>query len=73
MDPVTFSLWAGLAGHWADVDKPEISEFDNPIGIVQLDAHFNDRFKAFCKHESSITRDEEGYGFNECGLMLRIK
>ena len=73
MDALTLSLWAGIAAHSVGMDEPEINNFDNPVGIVQLDLNFNERTKAFCKHESSILREEEGYGFNECGLMLRIK
>ena len=72
MDPITFSLWAGMAIHATKLDNPEINRLDNPIGIVQIDMNFNQRAKLFCKHESSIPASEDGYGFNECGALLRL-
>jgi hypothetical protein len=75
-DPVIlmdlFSLWLGTALHTTRLNDPEITNFDNPVGIIQVDLNFTDKTKAFCKHESSIVNREEGYGFNECGLMLKV-
>lgn len=73
MEPYTLSLWIGMAIHTTKLDEPEIDRLDNPMGIVQLDMHLNQRTKLFCKHESSIPTSEDGYGFNECGAMLRLK
>ena len=73
MDALTLSLWAGMALHTTGLDSPEVNNLDNPVGIVQLDLNFNEDLKLFCKHESSIPRMEVGYGFNECGMMFKVK
>lgn len=73
MDITAVSLWVGMSVHAANWDAPEIRDLDNPIGVVQLERRLNKDSKVYCRHESSIPRSEDGYGYNSCGVMLRVK
>lgn len=69
---MNFGVWVGLALHATQIDKPEI-QLNNPVGIVEMTYQHTERLQSFCKHESGLLTEERGYGFNECGLKLRLK
>lgn len=73
MDPsALFSIYLGLATHAVPLDDPEITNFDNPLGTVEIRARVTNRIDAYVRHESSLIRWEEGYGYNTVGVQLRI-
>ncbi len=68
-----FSLYLGLALHTTNLDDPEIKNFDNPLGTVEIQARTSNRTHLYIRHESSIVNNEDGYGYNTIGIQLRIK
>jgi len=67
------TVYGGLSAHTEHYDKPEIQGMENPIGIIRGEIPLNNTTKIFCEHLSSIPTYEQGYGFNHCGGLIRLK
>ena len=68
-----FSLYLGLALHSVSLDDPEITNFDNPLGTVEIQAKTSQRTHIYIRHESSLIGREDGYGYNTIGLQLKVR
>jgi len=68
-----FSLYLGLALHSTNLDDPEITNFDNPLGTVEIQAKTSERTHLYLRHESSLITREEGYGYNTFGIQFKVK
>lgn len=68
-----FSLYLGLALHAARLDDPEIQDFDNPLGTVEIQARTSNRTHLYIRHESSLINREDGYGYNTIGIQLKVR
>lgn len=64
------TVYTGLAAHLEKHDDPEFNG-NNPLGIIGAEYDYG-RFRGFCEHQSSIPDWEVGYGFNECGVIVKI-
>lgn len=64
------TAYVGLSAHLEKHDAPEFNG-SNPLGIVGAE-YEQGRFRGFCEHQSSIIDYEQGYGFNACGVIVKI-
>ena len=70
-EPLVITLGFGI--HADKSARPEIQGLDNPIGIVRMSNKWDNGLETYCEHISSIPTWEKGYGFNHCGVLMRIK
>lgn len=81
MNIATLCLWAcmhldlSIGVHPTTLDDPEITDFDNPIGQVDVSYTFTETspISIGIQHTSSIIREEDGYGFNYFYAKWRVK
>lgn len=66
------SVSIGIGLHPRKADMPE-HDAANPVGFVEGRAPITEKIDAVCVHYSSIPDYEDGYGFNVCGVVLRVQ
>jgi len=64
-------MHAGLALHSNEYDNPTYNG-NNPLGVIRLSHEINNT-EIFYEHVSSIPDNEEGYGLNMTGILIKIK
>lgn len=69
----SIDFFGGVSLHHQAADAPEVSNFDNPLGVIRMRYSTQMGNELFCEHVSSISRTEQGAGFNHCGYLMRLQ